>query len=276
MDTNRKALQTSNYSHAKVLQVLRDYIGSSQQTALIDHLMEAGAHRGEPKRYRHPKMTPYIYEAKGDSHIISLKYTIAKLIPALQVIYQEVQTGAEVLFVCTNRDLAESVRSDASRCGQYFVTNRWLGGLLTNWHTSRGTITFLHNQRKTLVEHDQDLSKKQKLDIQRSIDKIMHFREGVEKLDTQPRLVILSSIAREKIAANEVRRLQQLGKKIISIGIADTNADPDLVDLAIPANDDSGRTIEFFYGLISNVVIAALRDKVRTQSKSTDTEAAAA
>lgn len=251
------------HSARRVLEIIGDYIQSHDPKDLLQHLLAVGAHLGHPTRAWNPMMSKFIAGVTNNKcHVVDLKHTISHLIKALTVLYNAAKTNQKILFVCTADQMHDIVSVEAQRCLQYYVTNRWLGGTLTNWDTVKKSIRTLKSLESVLSDENAVslLKKKELITMQRRVKKLRSTLGGIESMHDRPSIVIISSIVKEHTVVKEVRSLQKLGFKIKSIALADTNSNPYTVDYPIPANDDSIRVIEFMFKLFANIILEGLVD----------------
>ncbi|MDD2710833.1 MAG: 30S ribosomal protein S2 [Verrucomicrobiae bacterium] len=208
------------------------------ELSVID-LMEAGVHFGHQTDRWNPKMREYIFDARNGVHIIDVSKTLVKIEEALSFLRPLLQDGRDVLFVGTKKQAQESVRQVAEQCHMHHVTERWLGGTLTNLQTIRKSVNRLREIRRYETEGIfQKLGKKEVSSLRREAARLHKNLEGIMNLDRPPAALFVVDITHENIAISEARRL-----KIPIVALVDTNADPDLVDYVIPSNDDSIRAI---------------------------------
>ena len=209
-------------------------------TTLIRELVDSGVHFGHRVSWWNPKMAPYIYSKRNGIHIINVKETVKGLLVAKKFVSQAVSQGQDVLFVGTKRQAKQSINEQASRCSMPYVNERWLGGTLTNFRTIRSRLARLE-ELEALEESGQisNYSKKMITTLTREKRKIKRNLEGIRKMSKLPGAVVVIDCRREYLALRESRKLG-----ITTIGLIDTNSDPDTVDIAIPGNDDAMRTIE--------------------------------
>jgi small subunit ribosomal protein S2 len=229
-------------------------------------LLDAGVHFGHLKRKWHPKMAPYIFMEKNDIHIIDLNKTQDKLEEAANAIKQIVKSGRKVLFVATKKQAKEIIETEAKRLNMPFVTERWLGGMLTNFATVRKSIKKMGNIDK--MEQNgtmQTLSKKERLMIAREREKMQRVLGGIEDLTRLPAALFIIDIKNEHIAVKEAQKLN-----IPTIAMVDTNSDPTLVDFPIPSNDDATKSI----ALISKVIMKAVEEGLQERKHDKEAEAA--
>lgn len=233
----------------------------------IKELMEVGAHFGHQTNRWNPKMKPYIYSARNGIYIIDLQKTVGMFNEALQFVTNKVAGGKSVLFVGTKRQAQKPVMSESERADQYYVSNRWLGGLLTNFQTIKGSVERL----RRLEKMDEDpafsgLPKKEILSYQREREKLRRFHNGIVNMNRQPGVLFAIDAKKEAIAIAEARRL-----KIPIVAVVDTNSDPDGIDYPIPANDDAIRAITLYCEKIAEACIEGVtmrKDRVKSQPES--------
>lgn len=214
-------------------------------------LLEAGIHFGHQTRRWHPKMKPYIFGQRNGIYIIDLQLTLRQVYKAYGLVRETVANGGNVLFVGTKKQAQEPVAQQAERCGMYYVNNRWLGGTLTNFQTVKGSIQELNNlQELEKSDKIERYSKKERVMFKKRSIKLEKNLSGIQRMPNLPSVVFIADAKRENIAVREAKRLG-----IPSIGIVDTNCDPDVVDLPIPGNDDAIRSISLFCTIIADAVI---------------------
>ncbi len=220
-------------------------------TIELTHLIEAGAHFGHLTRRWNPKMKPFIFMEKNGIHIIDLKKSLGLLNQCYQGMVEAVSNGNSVLFVGTKKQAKGVIESEAKRCGMNWVSERWLGGMLTNFSTIRKSVKRLQNIEKQETDGTfEKITKKERLFLTRERDKLKKILEGVETMSKLPGVVFVVDIKKEDIAVKEAKRLN-----IPVFAIVDTNCDPDLIDHMIPANDDAVKTIELIVKHMSDAVI---------------------
>ncbi len=214
-------------------------------------LIEAGAHFGHLTRRWNPKMKSYIFMEKNGIHIIDLKKTQAHLAESAEELSKLVADGKKVLFVGTKKQAKNVIETEARRCGQNWVSERWLGGMLTNFATIRKSVKRLSNIEKQETDGTFDkITKKERLFLTREKDKLKKVLEGVETMGKLPGALFIVDIKKEDIAVQEAHRLN-----IPVFAIVDTNCDPDEVDYLIPANDDAVKTVEIITQYMADAVI---------------------
>ena len=217
----------------------------------IKALFEAGAHFGHKTSRWHPKMAPYIHSKRQDSHIIDLAKTVEALNVALPIISKTVASGKQVLFVGTKKQAKDITRQAAEAVGQPYVTNRWVGGMLTNVTTTTAQIKKLKDLERRMASGDLE-KRYNKLEVQRyqeEIDSLNFKYGGIKDLNGKPGLVLVLDILAD---SNALREAKTLGVPVI--GIVDTNANPDLVDYPIPANDDAIKSLQLMLDYFSAAV----------------------
>jgi small subunit ribosomal protein S2 len=225
------------------------------ETQLQD-LLEAGVHFGHQSSRWNPKMKKYIFAARNGIHIIDLKKTQAALEAAKQAARSVTIDGNRVLFVCTKRQLRPIIEAEAARCDSFFVTERWLGGMLTNFSTIKKQIRRLKELERGLEEGAYEFyTKKEQLLLQREKEKLSKYLGGVKEMGRIPGALFIVDAKKETIAIAEARKLG-----IPVIAITDTNADPEVIDYPIPGNDDAIRSVSLIAGAIADAVEQARRE----------------
>ncbi len=213
-------------------------------------LLESGVHFGHRTNKWNPGMKPYIFTERNGIHIIDLQQTVKAINNAFNVIRDSVSTGGVVMFVGTKRQAQETVRDEAIRCGMPYVTERWLGGILTNWSTMHQRIQELERMEKLFSTGEiEKLTKKEALLIQREINRLNLRLSGVRNMTRLPDLVFVIDVDREYAAVHEANLL-----KIPVIALVDTNCDPSYVDYVIPSNDDAIRAIKLMVSKMADAV----------------------
>ncbi len=219
-------------------------------------LLEAGIHFGHHTRRWNPKMAPYIFGARNGVHIIDLQQTMPMLHAALSSVQTLTAGGGRVLFVGTKRQASEHVAEAATRCGQYFVNHRWLGGTLTNWKTITASIRRLRELDEALEEEDVGLTKKELLGLTREREKLQRSLGGIKEMGGLPDIMFVIDTNKESIAVKEANKLN-----IPVIGIIDSNSDPAGISFPIPGNDDAIRSIAFYCDLMARAVLGGLQQE---------------
>lgn len=206
----------------------------------IKELLEAGSHFGHQVSRWNPKMRPYIFSAKSGIHILDLEQTHVLLSKACKFITDTLSLGGNLLFVGTKKQAKVTIETEAKRSGQFFVSNRWLGGLLTNFKTIKASVErLLSLEQLTQSEEFQKYTKKERLDITRQIEKLNQSLGGIKTMTRPPALMFIIDPKTESIAKKEAIRL-----KIPIVAVVDSNGDPEGIDYIIPANDDAIRSIQ--------------------------------
>ena len=230
-------------------------------------LLESGVHFGHRTNKWNPGMKPYIFTERNGIHIIDLQQTVKAINVAYNIIRDSVSNGGVVMFVGTKRQAQETVRDEAMRCGMPYVTERWLGGMLTNWSTMHQRILELERMEKLFATGDiEKLTKKEALLIQREINRLNLRLSGVRTMARVPDLVFVIDVEREYAAVHEANLL-----KIPVIALVDTNCDPSFVDYVIPSNDDAIRAIKL---MVSKMADAVEEGKAARKDEEIETEAA--
>ncbi len=217
----------------------------------MKELLEAGVHFGHQTRRWNPKMKRYIYGGRNGIYIIDLHQTLSLFEEARQFIQDVVADGEVVLFVGTKKQAQEAVEEAAKNCGMYYVSQRWLGGMLTNFKTIQGRINRLRELDK--METDgiwEQLPKKEAMKLRDERDRLQRFLSGIKDMPKLPGAVFIVDLKKERIALAEARKLN-----IPVVAIVDTNCDPDEVDYVIPGNDDAIRAIKLIAGKISEAIL---------------------
>jgi small subunit ribosomal protein S2 len=238
----------------------------------IKDMLEAGAHFGHQTRRWNPKMKPYIYKEQNGIYIIDLRSTMEQLEKAYKAIERLAAEGKTSIFVGTKRQAKESVQEDATRSGMYYINERWLGGILTNFKTIKMSMERLDNLEA--MEKDgriNQLSKKEKLRVEKQKAKLLKVLSGIRGMTAMPACLVVVDTKNEEIAVKEARKLG-----LTIIGLVDTNCDPEEVDIAVPANDDAIRSIKLFTRVLADAIIEGrgryLKNKEFLEDKSKKTE----
>jgi small subunit ribosomal protein S2 len=222
----------------------------------VRELLEAGVHFGHQSSRWNPKMRKFIFTQRNGIHIIDLKKTAQLLQDAQRRVRDVTLDGQRILFVCTKRQLRGIVEQEAARCGAFHVTERWLGGMLTNFQTIKKQIRRLKDLERGLEEGAFDFyTKKEQLLLQREREKLGKYLEGVKDMARLPGALFIVDSKKEHIAIKEANKL---GLPVIAI--ADTNADPDVIDHPIPGNDDAIRAVSVITGAIADAIEQARRE----------------
>lgn len=235
-------------------------------TVLVRDLIEAGVHYGHRASRWNPKMRPYIYARKNLIHIIDVRETIRGLLRARKYLHKVASGGGLILFVGTKRQAADSIEQQATRCGMPYVSDRWLGGTLTNFRTIRSRLARLE-ELEALRSSDElsTYSKKMQSSLNREYRKMFRNLNGIRSMSRLPECLVVVDPRKERNAVREARRLG-----IPTVAIIDTDCDPDDVDLPIPGNDDSIRSIELLLTQLADAVLAgkAVSGALKTEQPS--------
>ncbi|HZN66484.1 MAG TPA: 30S ribosomal protein S2 [Tepidisphaeraceae bacterium] len=224
---------------------------AQSQAELVKALVDAGVHFGHRVSRWNPKMEPYIHGKRNMIHIIDVRETIKGLLRARKLVQNMVAGGKDVLFVGTKRQARHAVEEESRRCGMHYVSERWLGGTLTNFRTIRARLNRLEELEKLFTTGQiETYSKKMKATLQREMEKIKANLEGIRRMERMPGVMFIIDTRREHIAVKEARKLG-----VPTIALIDTDSDPDLIDLPIPANDDAMRAIEIILREMADAVI---------------------
>ena len=233
-------------------------------TSLQQQLLEAGVHFGHLKKKWNPKMLPYIFAEKKGIHIIDLNKTVDHLQQTAAALKQIAKSGKKIMFVATKKQAKEIVSECAKRVNMPYATERWLGGMLTNFNTVRKSVKKMQSIEKMLADGSADsLTKKERLTLGRDKDKMEKVLGGIAQLGRLPAALFLVDIGHEHIALAEAKRLG-----IQTFGMVDTNCDPNKVDFSIPANDDATKSI----AIITNYITAAIAEGLAERQASKDEE----
>jgi small subunit ribosomal protein S2 len=237
------------------------------QSVTIKDLLDAGVHFGHQTRRWNPKMKPFIFMERNRIYIIDLEKTLQALEAVREAIRQVIARGETVLFVATKKQAKDVIVEEAQRCGMNHVTERWLGGMLTNFQTIRQSIRYLRNLER--MEEDgtlERLSKKEAARLMKAKQKLDKTFSGIKEMGRLPGLVFILDTKREHIAVRECQRLA-----IPSVGVVDTNADPEEVTYPVPGNDDAVRAIKLYARFISDAILEAQASAPAPESKPTTT-----
>jgi small subunit ribosomal protein S2 len=221
----------------------------------VKQLLEAKAHIGHQSRKLNTKMAKYIFCNHNKVSIIDLNKTASLLLQSLQIVKDVAKNNGRILFVSTKKQASELTAEYATKCGQYYVNQKWLGGMLTNWKTISNSIKTLEKIEKTLADENADLNKKEKLVLERDRLKLESALGGIRNMGGHPDLIFIIDIRRESNALNEAKKLG-----IPVVAVVDTNCNPDPVDFIIPGNDDSRQSIELFYHLVSSAILCGIEE----------------
>lgn len=235
-------------------------------TSLQQQLLDAGVHFGHLKKKWNPKMLPYIFAEKKGIHIIDLNKTVEGLEDAAAAMKSIAKSGKKIMFVATKKQAKEIVTEAARKVNMPFVTERWLGGMLTNFNTVRKSVKKMQSIEKMLNDGTLDsITKKERLTLTRDKEKMEKVLGGIAQISRVPAALFLVDIGHEHIALSEAKRLN-----ITTFGMVDTNCDPNKVEFSIPANDDATKSI----AIITNYIVAAIAEGLaeRQAEKEEETE----
>ena len=228
----------------------------------MKQLLEAGVHFGHQTRRWNPKMAEYIFAERNGIYIIDLQKTVKKVEDAYQAVFDIAKEGGEVLFVGTKKQAQDSIKEEAIRCGMYYVNERWLGGMLTNFETIKTRVQRLKDLEAMIEDGTMDLLPK------KEVAKLMHEKEkldknigGIKEMTKIPEVIFIVDPRKERIAVQEAHNLN-----ITTVGIVDTNCDPEEIDHVIPGNDDAIRAVKLIAGRIADAVIEARQGEIMTEA----------
>jgi small subunit ribosomal protein S2 len=231
----------------------------------MKEMLDAGVHFGHQTQRWNPKMKPYVYTARGGIHIVDLQKTVILANQAAEFVKTVAASGGAMIMVGTKKQAIEPIQEAAKACGQYFVTKRWLGGMLTNFETIKQSIDRLRKIDKMKESGDFNLiTKKERAGLDNEYEKLTEYLQGIRDMKTIPKVMFVVDLPKEHIAVLEAKKL---GIKIVAI--ADTNSDPELVDFPIPGNDDAIRSIKLFTNLIADSYMEGAKEwenKIRSQT----------
>lgn len=233
----------------------------------LQQLLMSGAHFGHLKRRWNPKMKPFIFMERSGIYIIDLNKTLINLMKACEVITEIIKTGEKILFLGTKKQAKDIIRVESERCGMPFVSERWLGGMLTNFTTIKKSIKHLKNLEKMAIDGTYDsINKKEILQIERKKDKLEKSLGGIKDMSRLPAGLFLVDAKKESIAVAEAKKLS-----IPIFSMIDTNSDPDPIDYPIPANDDAFKSISLIVHTIADAVLEG-KQKAELVSKTEEKE----
>ena len=241
--------------------------------ASMKQLLEAGVHFGHQTRRWNPKMAEYIFTERNGIYIIDLQKTVRKLDEAYMFVRSVAENGDSVLFVGTKKQAQDSIREEALRCDSYFVNERWLGGMLTNFTTIRRRIARLNQLNTMATDGTFDrLPKKEVIKFNLEIEKLEKFLGGIKNMTKLPGALFVVDPRKEKIAVSEAKKLG-----IPVVAIVDTNCDPDDIDYVIPGNDDAIRAVKLISSVIANAVLEGRQgEQVEAEAEAAEAKEAAA
>jgi len=226
----------------------------------LEQLLAAGSHFGHLTRRWDPKMKPFIFMQKNGIHIIDLKKTQSSLEKSLNALRQIMADGYDILFVGTKVQAKEIIKAEAERCNQFYVTHRWLGGMLTNFSTIKKSIKHLKNMEKMETDGTYEkLTKKERLMIDREKEKLYRVLSGIQEMKRLPGALFVVDTKKEYIAVREAKKM-----RIPIFAMVDTNSDPTEVDYPIPANDDAAKSISLIVSKFADTVVES-RQKIQEE-----------
>lgn len=229
----------------------------------FNELLEAGVHFGHLRKKWNPKMLPYIFMEKKGIHIIDLYKTLEKLDEAASALHNIARSGKKILFVATKKQAKEIMEEQARLVGMPFVTERWLGGMLTNFTTIRKSIKKMQTIERMLSDGSaESMTKKEKLVLGRERDKLERVIGGVAQLNRLPAAILVVDIGHEHIAIAEALRLG-----ITTFGMVDTNCDPNKIDFAVPSNDDAAKSISIIIKYLAAAVSEGLEERAKNKEE---------
>jgi small subunit ribosomal protein S2 len=234
-------------------------------TVTMKDMLDAGVHFGHQTQRWNPKMKPYVYTARGGIHIIDLQKTVVRANKAAEFVKNIAAEGGRLIFVGTKKQAVEPILEAAQKCGQHYVTKRWLGGMLTNFETVKASIDRLKriDQMKEKGEFNY-FSKKERARIEKEYLRLSEYLNGIRDMKESPSAMFVVDLPKEHIAVAEAKRLG-----IPVVAIADTNSDPELIEYPIPGNDDAIRSIKLFANLVAEAYLEGAKEyesKLRTQT----------
>lgn len=242
------------------------------ESTLMKSLLEAGVHFGHETKRWNPKMKKYIFGAKNKVYIIDLEKTQAALLKACEFLRKTASEGGSVLFVGTKKQAQEIVKEEASRCGMFYVNQRWLGGMLTNFQTIKKSIKRLEDLERMKADGTFDkLSKKEVSVLNKEAFKLNKNLEGIRAMGKPPKAMFVIDSKKEEIAIKEARKIG-----IPIAALVDTNCDPELIDYPIPGNDDAIRSIKLITGLMADSIANGRQEFAAGKAKEEEEKAAAA
>lgn len=233
-------------------------------------LLDAGVHFGHLTRKWNPKMAPYIFMEKNGIHLIDLNKTSAKMEEAAAALKNIVKSGRKVMLVATKKQAKEIIETEARRVNMPYVTERWLGGMLTNFNTVRKSIKKMQSLEKMSTDGTYaSINKKERLMIDREKEKLNRLLGGISDMNRLPAALIIVDVKREHIAVAEARRLN-----IPTIALVDTNSDPTVVDFPIPANDDAAKSIALISKFLTDAIVEGMAERKREKEAEAEKEPA--
>lgn len=233
----------------------------SEKVVTMRQLLETGVHFGHQTRRWNPKMAQFIYTSRNDIHVIDLQKTLAYINKAYDYVKEAVANGATVLFVGTKKQAQVAIVEEAKRCGMPYVSNRWLGGMLTNFETIKKSIKRMEEIEgwKESGLFNAFVTKEQSV-LNKKLSKLHYHFDGIREMSKLPDIIFVVDTKKEEIAVHEANVL-----KLPIVGIVDTNCDPDVINHPIPANDDAIRTIKLLVSIVANAIIEGQKERLSTE-----------
>lgn len=223
-------------------------------------MLDAGVHFGHQTQRWNPKMKPYVYTARGGIHIIDLQKSVVGAKNAAEFVKRVAAQGGRLIFVGTKKQAVEPIREAAQKCGQFYVTKRWLGGTLTNFQTIKSSIDRLKKidqmREKGELEY---FSKKERASVEKEYSRLLEYLDGIRDMKDSPSCMFVVDISKEHIAVAEAKKLG-----IPVVGIADTNSDPEMIEYPIPGNDDAIRSIKLFANMVADAFLEGAKEYKET------------
>lgn len=236
-------------------------------------LLKSGAHFGHKTSRWNPKMKPYIFTVRNDIHILDLEKTKKSLLKAASFAHDIAASGGNILFVGTKRQSRDIIKAHAEKCGMPYVNVRWLGGTFTNWKTIQKTIRKLEKLQELKANGDLETryTKKERLLIEREIEKLTKLFEGIKDLKKLPAAIFIADVNYDDIALTEAKK-----SKVPIIAVVDSNSDPEGIDYVIPCNDDATQAIELVVDCISEAIASGRTSAIVTSAPASETPASEA
>jgi len=227
-------------------------MSQNQQVITMKQLLEAGVHFGHQTRRWNPKMKPFIFQERNGIYILDLQQTLKRLLEAHEFVLNVARDGGRVMFVGTKKQASEAVREEAERCGQYFINQRWLGGLLTNFATLSTRINKLSELEAMIESGEVDrMNKKEAKAFRTELQKLQKYLGGVRGMDTLPSCIVIIDLRKESNAFAEAKKAG-----IPVVALVDTNCDPTGVDYPVPGNDDAIRAVRLICRVLADAVVS--------------------
>lgn len=235
-------------------------------TVTMKEMLDAGVHFGHQTQRWNPKMKNFVYTDRGGIHIIDLQKTVVRANKAAEFVKEIAANGGTLIFVGTKKQAIEPIEEAAQKCGQFYVTKRWLGGMLTNFETIKASIDRLKKIEQMKEKGELDFyTKKERAGIEKEYIRLSEYLNGIKDMKNSPAAMFVVDLPKEHIAVLEAKRLG-----IPVIGIADTNSDPESIDFPIPGNDDAIRSIKLFSNLVADSYIEGAKEYEQKIRASTD------